>query len=1109
MIRSNSDSPRSVHTTISFQGLTALLLLSFSVWGSARGQQSSIAFERISLQQGLSQSIVSSIVQDKRGFLWFATEDGLNLYDGYVFTVMRNSSTDPYSLSQNEATVLCEDRSGTLWVGTFAGGLNRYLPGTQRFIRYRHSPFDSTTISNDIIYSIYQDRSGTLWVGTAVGLNKVVLNNGDDTSATFVRFYHDPKNPGALSNDAITCLFQDREGTLWIGTGRGLNCLTPDELTKPTPRFAHYRHNKRNPRSLSNDRVRAIYEDRSGTLWIGTDGGLNRVIRRPGSPGALAFQRYVHNPRNPRSIRSNEVYAILEDSSGAFWVGTNGGGLNAFDRTTETFVTYQRDPRDATSISDNQIRCLFQDRSEVIWVGTYGGGANKVDVRKRQFVHYQAEPDKPTSLTVDIIWSIYEDRKGTLWLGTHGGGLSRFDRRRNRFTYFRSDPRNPNSLSHNVVRLVVGDPSGDLWIGTNGGGVCRFNPETERFTRFIHNPRDTTSLSHDEIRAFLLDRQGALWIGTYGGGLNRLEPRTGSGRQTRFTHYRHDPNNPNSIGSDYIRAIHEDRSGILWIGTHGAGLDRFDRATGTIKHFRSDPRDPQSLSNDYIFHIHEDKFGVLWLTTWGGGLIRFDPATSKCTILTEEDGLPGNAVYGILEDRKGNFWLSTNNGLSRFNPEKRHFKNYTPRDGLQAREFNAGSFFKSPRGEMFFGGINGFNSFFPEKIKDNPYIPPVVLTAFSKLNEPVDFGKPLTEVGEIKLSHKDYFFEFEFAALDYTAPEENLYAYKMEGLDEEWIRTTAAKRYASYTTLSPGAYTFRVIGSNSDGVWNKTGVSINVMIAPPFWKTWWFILICLVVAVALLFLAYHRRLRTVRMSAELRAAHDAQMSIMPHDDPKVNGYDISGTCLPANEVGGDFFDYFWFDEKQKMFGVVLGDVSGKAMKAAMTAVMASGMISAEIADGSPITEVLRKANRLLYPKTDREIFTAVCLCALDTRRKRLTFANAGLNKPLLKSQKGVTSLEAVGSTHPLGILRESKHRERVVQLRQGDVIILQTDGIVEAQDRDRNQYSEERLKRLLEALDTRLHSAQSIRDTIVRDVQRFSASATQHDDMALVVIKVL
>jgi len=1049
------------------------------------------------------------MLQDSKGFLWFGTEDGLNLYDGYGFTVLRNDPSDEHSLSYNQVNVVYEDRSGVIWVGTFNGGLNRYVLKKNQFVRYRFSPTDTTTLSSDLINCLVEDRSGSLWIGTEFGLNRMMPGSKLGDPPVFGRYLHSPANPHSISDNAVRTLCLDSSGTLWIGTQNGLTSLAEDEAHQQTPRFTRYLNDPRNLKSLSDNSVRSLYVDHSGTLWVGTDNGLNRLVPGNGDAESASFRRYVNVPGNPKSLSNNEIYALLEDNSGMLWVGTDGGGLNRFDPTTETFTRYLNDMRDPNSLSYNEIRSIYQDRSGILWVGTYGGGVNKLDLGRKQFHHYKPDPNNPNSLNQEIVWCIYEDSTGILWIGTHGGGLNKFDRKNNRFTHYRAIPSDPSTLSSDIVRLVIGDPSGDLWIGTHGGGICRFNPRTERFIRYRYDPRDSTSLSHDDIRALYLDENRVLWIGTQGGGLDRLDTKSLDRTRSRFVRYLPIPGDSASLSSRFIRAIYEDRSGMFWIGTQGGGLTRFDRQTGTFAQFRADPTKLYRVGNDFVFTIHEDKEGILWLGTWGGGLNRFDQTTGKFTYFTHKDGLPSDAIYGILEDSRGHLWFSSNMGLSRFDPRTGHIKNYNVRDGLQSNEFNGGSFFKSPSGEMFFGGINGFNAFFPEQIRDNPFIPPIVITSFRKLNKEVKFDRPISEVEEITLSHRDYFFSFEFAALDYTVPEKNQYAYKMEGLDDDWITTSSSKRFAQYTTLRPGSYTFRVKGSNNDGVWNEAGASVRIIITPPFWETWWFRIVAVVGLAAVAIVWYRRRLKTVEMKAELQAAHNAQMSIMPQADPEVQGFDISGVCIPANEVGGDFFDYIWMDQEHRRLGIVIGDVSGKAMKAAMTAVMASGIINAEARNGSTVAQILAKANRLLYPKTERQMFTALCLLAIDINNKQMVFSNAGLIKPLLKSNHSFASLETSGSPHALGMLRDHEYHERTVGLKSGDVLILQTDGIPEAQDHTRHFYEEERLQLLLDSLDTTMLSARVIRDAIIRDVQDFSGTAPQHDDMTVIVAKVL
>lgn len=575
-----------------------------------------------------------------------------------------------------------------------------------------------------------------------------------------------------------------------------------------------------------------------------------------------------------------------------------------------------------------------------------------------------------------------------------------------------------------------------------------------------------------------------------------------------FTHYRNDPENPNSLSNDFIRIIYEDRDGIFWIGTEGGGLNKFDKKSGTFAAYKSDLKNPNSLSNDYIFSIHEDKNGILWLGTFGGGLNKFDRQTGTFKYYTTENGLPSDAIYGILEDEKGNLWMSTNNGLSEFDPRTETFRNFNENDGLQGSEFNGGSYFKSNNGEMFFGGINGFNSLYPSEVEENNFIPPVVITSFQKFNKEVKLDRAISELDEIILSHNDYVFSFEFAALDYTSPGRNKYMYKMEGLDEEWITTTASKRYANYTTLPPGKYVFRVKGSNSDGVWNEEGAMIKIIITPPYYRTWWFTLIAAVVLAGAGYVLYKRRLKNVRMKAELKTAHDAQMSIMPQADPEVEGIDISGICIPANEVGGDFFDYFWLNHNEYKFGILIGDVSGKAMKAAMTAVMTSGMIVTEANEAESTATILKRVNRPIFDKTNKQMFVAVCLASLNTKNKEFVFTNAGLNIPLLKTAGGIQFLKSEGPRFPLGVMKDVVYNERKLALNSGDVIIMMTDGIYEARNRDKEQYGEERLLKLVAGMDTHKMTSTRIKTLIIRDVQDFAGRQSQHDDMTVLVVKV-
>jgi ligand-binding sensor domain-containing protein/signal transduction histidine kinase len=808
-----------------------------------------IKFERVSLEQGLSDSTVFCMLQDSQGFMWFGTHDGLNKYDGYDFEVYRHDPEALHSLSNSDVRCLHEDQSGTLWIGTNGGGLNRLDRQNERFIHYQSDPDNPHSLSNDVVKVIYEDRFGVLWIGTEDGLNRF-----DRKTAWFIRYRNVPNDLDSLSHNSVTSIYEDQSGVLWVGTfGGGLNAFDRDSgqfvryqtgLPDPSSLSGSYGSSS-DPNSLSSNFVTSIYEDRVGRLWIGTWGGLSNLDREaaPGT-GAGRFTHYQTNPNTPTSLGHNYVLSIHEDQSGVLWIGTGGGGLDRFDPGSGRFIHYKADPDDPHSLSNDRVWSTYQDQSGVLWVGTGGGGLNKFYRETQEFVHYRTDPNDPHSLSHNNVLAIYEqavdvthlseDQSGVLWIGTGGGGLNKFDRETGQFTHYQNDPDDPRSLSHNTVASIYKDRSGVLWVGTFGG-LNRFEQRGERFILYQNDPDDPYSLGGNSVRAILEDQSGVLWIGT-GSGLDRFDRKMG-----RFTHYRADPNDPHSLSHNNVLAIYEDRSGVLWIGTFGGGLNRFDRDSEEFTHYQTDPNDRNSLSDNNVASIHEDRSGVLWIGTFNGGLNRFDRDTETFTRFRcrEEGGLPSDAVYGILEDEQGRLWLSTSKGLSKFDPRTETFRNYDVRNGLQGNEFNGGAYHRSSSGEMFFGGTNGFNAFYPRRIRDNPYVPPIVITSLTPGGGPADAGGAVENVSQLTLSWPNNFFEFEFAALSYVQPEKNQYAYILEGFEEDW-NTIGTRRFGRYTNIPGGTYTLRIRGSNNDGIWNVEGTSVDVTVVPPFWETWWF-----------------------------------------------------------------------------------------------------------------------------------------------------------------------------------------------------------------------------------------------------------------------------
>jgi signal transduction histidine kinase/ligand-binding sensor domain-containing protein/CheY-like chemotaxis protein len=821
-------------------------------------QERQIKFENIGSEQGgLSQASIHCISQDSKGFIWIGTESGVNRYDGYNFIVYTPDIKKPQSLSNSWVYSVYEDHLGNLWLGT-DDGLNRFDRKRETFMRYFHDPKDPNSLSNNKVYTIYEDTSGTLWIGTDSGLNKF-----NRTNKTFKQYQFEPENPQSLSGNHIRSILEDASGTLWVGTDDGLNKLNRQKET-----WLRFQSNSKNPNSLSHDSINSICKDSLGMLWIGTDRGLNHFNPRTGN-----FARYNHNPRDSKSLSDDWIHVVYVDRSGTLWIGTHEGGLNRFDSKKGEFTSYINDPNNPHSLSSNRIYSLYEDRSGTIWVGTYGGAISKFNREPKKFSHVTHNPENPQSLSHKFVRAFFEDKTGQVWVGTDGGGLNRYDREKNQFIHYRYNPQDPMSLSNDRVFSIVKDSSGAFWIGTYGGGLNKFDPKTGTCIRYRHSPRVQNSLSDDRIRTIYEGQPGVLWIGTDGGGLNKFETKKGI-----FTRYQHDPNDPNSLSHDRTWSILKSRSGALWIATFGGGLNKFDPEKGQFFHYRFNPDDPSSLSDDYLTRLHEDQSGILWIGSNGAGIIRFDPQKGTFSNYGQSKGLSGGAIYGILEDNQENIWISTNLGLSKFNPRTETFRNYDVNDGLQSNEFNGGSCYKSPKGEMFFGGINGFNSFFPELIKDNPYIPPVVITNFRIFNKVVPIQdkederspltKSITETDSLKLSYRDNVLSFEFAALHYVLPNKNEYAYRMEGFDKNWITTSSAHRIASYTNLDPGEYTFRVKASNNDGLWNEKGASLKIIIVPPFWKTLWFRSAAILGFLSLIFLGFNMRLRNIKAHEE-------------------------------------------------------------------------------------------------------------------------------------------------------------------------------------------------------------------------------------------------
>jgi ligand-binding sensor domain-containing protein/two-component sensor histidine kinase len=844
-------------------------------------------FRQLTIREGLSQSGILSIIQDSKGYLWFGTGNGLNKFDGYRFTIYLNDPYDSVSLSDNGISALFEDKEGNLWIGTVGGILHKFNRAEEIFDRFQlnYKPDFKTNLSNILsiypiafarnnnysITSICEDKNGNLWLGTW-GNGLFRFNKKTSVSE---HFYNTQSDQQSISNNRITNVFADRQGAIWIGTfGGGLNRLVTVQTgnTKsPSYRFIHFKNNSNYTNSISSNDIISIFEDASNHIWIGTyNGGLNKLTKDQKylNPPEAKFTRYSKNNYNKLySLPHNSIMSIIEGSEDELWLGSLGGGLIKFNYKTGAALTFKHDPLNDNSIADNEVITLLKDKSGIIWIGTsLGRGISQLQINNRKFNHVRHHPANPNSLSDNVVWAINEDKEGYIWIGTYRGGLNRYDKVNDRFKVYKNNPDDPFSISDNHVRSIAVDNFNNLWIGCFTGGLNMLDKKTGKFINFKNSESDLHSIGANQVLDILIENDTIFWVATYGGGLNKFvlngrlstDSHRGS-TQIKFKRYTYDPSDIYSLSDNRVYSIFQDKNGTLWVGTFGGGLNKFDKKKERFIRYTNDPVNNNSIGSNSILSVFQDSEGVLWIGTYGGGLNRYDNELDRFIRYDEKNGLLSRNIYGILEDRNKDLWMSTDNGIFRFNRKDGYFTQYDLSDGLQSLEFSGGAYFKSGTGEMFFGGINGINHFYPDSIRYNAYIPDIVISSIRIFNNPLK-----GELDELVLSHKDNFFSFEFASLDYSNPSDNQFAYMLEGFDTDWHYTDARHRVATYTNLAPGNYVFKVIGSNNDGVWNYEGVSVKLVILPPFWQTWWFIAACII---TILFIIYY--LSTIRIRSLL------------------------------------------------------------------------------------------------------------------------------------------------------------------------------------------------------------------------------------------------
>ncbi|HEX3395987.1 MAG TPA: two-component regulator propeller domain-containing protein [Steroidobacteraceae bacterium] len=810
-------------------------------------------FEHLTMRDGLSMSTINSILQDSQGYVWLATESGLNRYDGYTVRQFRRERGNQHGLASDYIWSIAEDAHGDLWLATDGGGVARWDRRTETFQQFRHDPQRPQSLASDGVRALLIDSKGFVWAGT----NHHGLDVLDPRTGLARHFRHQDSDEHSLPSDGVGALYVDHEGRIWVGTDGGLSRY--DALTDG---FINYGE-AMSAAQIRDPRVRAIREDHTGALWMGTvNGGLARLDQN-----GSTFTVFRHDASNPHSLSHDHVWAVLEDDAGRVWIAT-ADGLDLFDRNSESFVRYGHDADNPQSLRDSDALSLYQDRGGVLWVGTRAGGASHWNPRSWLMGHYFSDAFRASQIE-----SFADDGAGRVWVGTIGGGLIEIDSRSGSERHYGADKSSGGpQLSDDRVMALLNDHQGSLWIGTMSGGLNRLDLASGKLRVYRSTAADPNTLPADGVMSLYEDRLGTLWVGTFRGGLASIDRVT-----EKITRYPFGLAAGNSLSGSKASAIVEDALGNIWIGTVGGGLNLFERKSGRFYAFRRDDRDTKSLSDDTVYALHIDRHGDLWVGTAGGGLDRVigtsaHPEAVKFENQSGLSGMPSQVVWGIESDREGRLWLSTNNGLARFDPQLHTVKLFHQFDGLQDDEFNVNAHFRSADGILYFGGNHGFNAFSPDLIGSEGPAPPVVLTMVSKLNQPIKAQELPSANRPLALAYDDKFITLDFSALDFTSPADNHYSYQLEGFDSGWIDAGTMHR-ATYANLGAGDYLFKVRAANADGIWSADSLAIPVHVAPAPWNTLAARIVYFLIGVAILFYLWRfqrqRRERELRYSREL------------------------------------------------------------------------------------------------------------------------------------------------------------------------------------------------------------------------------------------------
>lgn len=1055
--------------------------------------QEKIRFQNISLKDGLSQSTINCIIKDRQGFMWFGTLDGLNRYDGYVIRDFNLDTTSTGYRPGAAINCLFSDYEGNIWIGLRSAGLAKYDYLKGKFIYFENPGL----LPDRNVTTITMERQRFLWVGTSGGISRIDLR---DTSAIHYRF--NALNAHTVNSNDIKKLLIDSANTLWIASKEGINTLNIKSYNPKDPAFTSFKASSGLTHDLLTTSVYDLHFTRQG-LWLATGNGLAKYDPKTGKT-----QHYPYTGGSLRGPSSPMLTCLASDLKGNLWIGST-QGLSKFLTDVGVFIHYYSNPVDPTSLSVNHVLSVYADNTGMLWAGTALGGVCKWSEWVKPFYVIKYDPYNKNSLNSNLIRSFCEDHQGKIWVGTVDAGLNCWDRSTGVFTHYSHIEGQPNTLSHNHVRALAEDRYGNLWVGTEGGGLNMLNASRTSFRIFQANDSNRNSLSSNEIWDLFVDSKNQLWIGTIGGGLDRVnlnEAAKTNFTQINFEHFRNDPKDPNSLSDNNVSELFEDSFGQFWVGTRLGGLNRLNPDAKTFKRYTNNAAEGNM---DRIYSIIEAHDKVLWIGT-KGSLNRYNREKDNFTAYDRSRGFMNNVLMGLLEDNKGRIWISTNKGIALFTPGPDTVRTYLFTDGLQSNEFMVNAYYKTRDGAMLFGGQEGFNLFFPERIKDNPNPPPLVISSFRIFDQEIVTDTVVSCKKEFRLMPGQRSFTFEFDALDYVNPSKNQYEYKMEGFDKHWIKA-GDRRFASYTNLPPGTYTFRVRGSNNDGVWNKQGIEVQVVIVPHFYQRFWFRALVVLIIIAIVFFAIRtrdiardrntleaqvrERTREIQKQKEQIMEQNEELKqqqeeILAQRDEIELQRDIAneqkkaltdsityarriqqailtprdyiGELLPEHFI---FYrprdivsgDYYWFRKKNGKIIVVAADCTGHGVPGGFLSMLGISFfneIVSRLSDPKPdaiLNELRNMLIRALHQtgKFD-EAKDGMDIAMVVIDYEQMTLEYAGAYNPLLINREGQIS-EIKADRMPVGISDKDKttFTRHIWNMQPGDQIYLFSDGYVD------------------------------------------------------------